>query len=436
MVRKIVAEELHDAKKIIGTFLDETHYDVLIEEDCDAYAPGTFDDSRMEDRVAFKFRKNFFSKEQQKEAYEGLRAAATPTNNRGTAAGTVRTGKNGNREWVTEYEEAVIRYFSKPHSILPGQEHPVTELRANKQNMLGPGAINTVWLASKPLAFESWVDATMALPADKQPAAAKDVLENYISSTTYANEVLSGIAGAFGRVPRCPYGRLAAYNERNQEMFDRGVPFLQTLDRAFADLLPSRHAAQKKFVNSIDEHFRIADTVFTTLTINKTFRTAAHLDAGDYGPGFSNLLVLSNDDNFTGGYLVLPEYRIAINVRPGDLLLIANHTAVHGNTPIVLGSETSERISVVAYAREDLGDLGTWEYEQTRKKFVEECRDNKEHPNWWSRFNGVYPGQWQSKEWFDYLVAELGEDEARANDPKIFELHTTATKSNLDCLFE
>ncbi len=358
MVRKIVAEELHDAKKIMGTFLDESHYDILIEEDCDAYAPGNFDDSRMEDRVAFKFRKNFFSKEQQKEAYEGLRAAATPTNNRGTAAGTVRTGKNGNR------------------------------------------------------------------------------VDNYISSTTYANEVLSGIAGAFGRVPRCPYGRLAAYNDRNQEMFDRGVPFLQTLDRAFADLLPSRHAAQKKFVNSIDEHFRIADTVFTTLTINKTFRTAAHLDAGDYGPGFSNLLVLSNDDNFTGGYLVLPEYRIAINVRPGDLLLIANHTAVHGNTPIVLGSETSERISIVAYAREDLGDLGTWEYEQTRKKFVEACRDNKEHPNWWSRFNGVYPGQWQSKEWFDYLIGELGEDEARVNDPKIFELHTTATKSNLDCLFE
>jgi hypothetical protein len=210
-------------------------------------------------------------------------------------------------------------------------------------------------------------------------------------------------------------------------MFERGVPFLQTLDRAFSELMPERHGAQKNFVDSLDEHFRIADTVFTTLTINKTFRTAAHLDAGDYGPGFSNLLVLSNDGDFTGGYLILPEFRIAVNVRPGDLLLIANHTAIHGNTPIVLGSEASERISIVAYAREDLKSLGTWDYEQTRKRYVDSCRDNKDHPHWWDRFTGVWAGMWQSKEWYDYLVAALGEDEARANDPAIFEIHNNGS---------
>lgn len=443
MVRKIVATELHDAKKLMGTFLDESHYDILIEEDCDAYAPAGCDLSTTlnckpdpncadcslgisEDRVAFKFRKNFFSKEQQKEAYEGLRAAATPTNNRGTAAGSVRIGKQGNREWVTEYEEAVIKYFSKPYNTITGDD-PLEELRANKEKMSEPGSLNTVWRSSVPIVFEDWVDATRKLPADEQKLAAKNILENNISATTYANEVLSGIAGAFGRTPRVPFGRLAAYNDHNPEMFQRGVPFIQTLDRAFAELLPERYAAQKKFVNSIDRHFRIADTVFTTLTVNKTFRTAAHLDAGDYGPGFSNLLVLSNDDNFTGGYLVLPEYRIAINVRPGDLLLIANHTAVHGNTPIVLGSETSERISVVAYAREDLSSLGTWEYEQTRKRYVESCRENKDHPHWWERFTGVWAGMWQSKEWYDYLVDALGEEEARANDPEIFAIHNSGS---------
>ena len=89
MVRKIVANEIFDSKHLLGTFLDESHYDILIEEDCDVYAPAGCDLSTTieckpetdcsdctrgisEDRVAFKFRKNFFSKEQQQAAYEGL----------------------------------------------------------------------------------------------------------------------------------------------------------------------------------------------------------------------------------------------------------------------------------------------------------------------------------------------------------------------------
>jgi len=38
----------------------------------------------------------------------------------------------------------------------------------------------------------------------------------------------------------------------------------------------------------------------------------------------------------TGGYLIFPEYRIAVNVRPGDLLLVSNHEIIHGNTEIKL----------------------------------------------------------------------------------------------------
>lgn len=442
MVRVITAKTHIDCKKLIGEFLDESHYDVLIDEDCDVFTPpgcdmitksecqpqtdcATCPRGITEDRVAFKLRKNFFSKEQQKEAYEGLRDAATATNNRGIAAGVKRTGKNGNRDWVTAFEQAVIKWFDTPpkksRARFSGMPHPVDELIAKRHLMSEPGDWNTVWFTSKKVDIMAWIEETKKLPEAEQRVAAKTLQNEHISSTTYANEVLSGIAGAFGRVPRVPYGRLAAFNEKHPEQFDRAIPFLRTLDKAFAELLPQRHTAQKAFVNTIDPHFRISDTVFTTLTVNKTFRTAAHLDAGDYGPGFSNLLVLSNDGNYTGGYLVLPEYRIAINVRPGDLLLIANHTAIHGNTPIVLGSEQSERISVVAYAREDLEGLGSWEYENIRRSFVEDRALNKEHPDWWERWNGVSPGMWHSEEWFDYLRSKMTESEARKYDPAIFE---------------
>ena len=428
MTKVIVADKKVDCDHLVGQFLDESHYDLLVEEDCDFYIPASsLDDKKPgEDRVAFKFRKNYFSKEQQEQAYLGLREAATPTNNRGLAAGP-RTGKQGNREWVTGFQEEVIKYFRKPATTVTGED--LLQEILNKRDSFQPiGNMHAVWLVRNPIDFEEWIAKTRVLPLEEQKKEAKRIVEDHISMTTYANEVLSGIAGAFGRVPRMPWGRLAAYHDKNQDKFDKAVPFLQTLDDAFKTLLPKRHAAQKSFTDKLDSKFRIADTVFTTLTVNKTFRTAAHLDAGDYGDGFSNLLVLSNDGNYSGGYLILPEYRVAVNVRPGDLLLIANHTAIHGNTPIELGSETSERVSVVAYAREDLAELGTWEYEQTRRAFVSMRKANKEHPDWWEQWNGVSPGMFKSQEWYDYLEQQMGEK-------VLLKYHPEARVSSLEDFF-
>ena len=107
------------------------------------------------------------------------------------------------------------------------------------------------------------------------------------------------------------------------------------------------------------------DTPFTTVTVNKNFRTAAHRDAGDLHEGFSNLTVVAKgDQQWTGGYLVLPEFRVAINIRPGDLLLINNHAGIHGNTELLPPEGKTladmERISLVCYFRENMLKLGSW----------------------------------------------------------------------------
>jgi len=435
MVKKIVAQQKHDCEHLLGTFLDERHFDTVIDFDCDFYVPPSCDIASAvdcdtgkdcascdrgigEDRVAFKLRKNYFSEQEQLDAYHGLKPAATVSNNRGTAAGLERVGTSGNRVYVTEYQEAVLKFFSKPYQTVTG-ESPLDDIK-NKRETLNKKNCANVWLNSKTIDFDLWVEQTSALTAEQQKIAARDLMENNISSTTYANAVNSGIAGAFGRVPRIPYGRLAAFNEKNAAGFAKSFPFLRSLDEAFKELLPKRYAAQRAFVDKLDPHFVIDTTTFTTLTVNSRFQTAAHLDAGDYGPGFSNLTVLSNDGNYTGGYLVLPEYRVAINIRPGDLLFVANHTAIHGNTPFVFGSPESDRVSVVAYAREDLENLGSWEYEQTRRRFIEGRIANKEHPEWWERWNGVSPGCFQSTEWRDYLVAEMGVEQAKRWDAALF----------------
>ena len=163
----------------------------------------------------------------------------------------------------------------------------------------------------------------------------------------------------------------------------------------------------------------------TTVTVNKTFRTAAHRDAGDYSAGLSNLLVLSNNGNYSGGYLVFPEVRIAVNVRPGDLLLVNNHEVIHGNTPIVLNDDAAERISLVCYLREKMLELGSKEYEDLRYQFVEDRRHNKEHPNQRKLWNGVSEGMWESQEWYDYLEEKGGREMAEKYHPEAYKKAST-----------
>jgi hypothetical protein len=429
MVKVIVAERKYDCSHLLGQFVDESHYDFLIEEDCDVYMPADCDLATQADcdkdcsscdtgadekRIVLKFRKNYFSKEQQDQAYIGLREAATETQNRGLAAGP-RADKLGNREWVTEYEYDILDYFLNPGANLFGAD-PIEEIReSHKNKKSSPSNRNNVWgisaVKKDNFVFEEWVEATKKLPEVEMIAAANHVIKKYVCATTYANGVMSGIAGWYDRYPRIPFGRATSYTAREPEKFAMAYPFLQSLAKGFKDLLPWRYNNQMEAAKKLDPRFLVPETPFTTITVNKTFRTAAHYDAGDLTTGLSNLLVLSNNGNYSGGYLIAPEYRVAVNVRPGDLLLINNHEVMHGNTPIVLNDEQAERISLVCYFREKMLELGSKEYEDCRYDFVEHRKNDKEHPEQRPLWNGVSAGMWDSKEWYDFCEKKLGHDE-------------------------
>jgi len=411
-VKVIVADKKIDCKHLIGQFVDENHYDHLIEEDTDVYMPAPYgEDPINEDRIVLKFRKNFFTKEQQDQAYAGLREAATETQNRGAAAGP-RGEKLGNREWVTEYESEMVEYFLDPYSGLAGD--PVEDIiKRYKGKPPTPSNRNNVWSIERTkktnFNFDQWVEKVRTLPRQEQIKEANIVADELICATTYANSVYSGIAGWFDRYPRIPYGRATSYTAKNPEKFALAYPFLQTLSNGFRDLLPKRYEAQMKAARQVDPRFLVPETPFTTVTVNKTFRTAAHYDVGDLNSGLSNLLTLSNDGRYSGGYLIAPEYRVAVNPRPGDLLLINNHDVMHGNTPIVC-EEGSERISLVCYFREKMLELGSWEYENCRYDFVESRRKDAEHPMQRKLWNGVSEGMWTSDEWYNYCRKNLGEE--------------------------
>jgi len=428
MVKTIVANEKLDCEHLLGQFLNESHYDYVIDEDCNFFGVPTCGIEEIgscvskdcsncpkgidEESVIFILRKNFFSDDEQKNALEGLKGAAKISFNRGLAAGP-KGETDPDREWITPLQREILKQFSSPNSNLFGED-PVDQIYKKYENIdMLSDFRGYAWISSKmkkdEFEFDRWVNETKKLPPEEQKKEAERVEKEYMSKTDYAASSVSGVAGWYGRYDRIPYGRATAYTEQNFDKFKLAFPLLQKLSKAFSELLPKRWAFQKSCIEKIDPEFHVPDTVFTTITVNRSFQTAAHRDSGDLHKGFSNLTVLNDGKNYSGGLLVLPEYRVAINIRPSDLLLINNHGGIHGNTPIIL-DEGAERYSVVCYFRENMLNLGEKVYEDCRHNFIEERRLNKDHPLWKPMWNGVSPGWYKSEEWYEYVEKNLGYD--------------------------
>ena len=110
-------------------------------------------------------------------------------------------------------------------------------------------------------------------------------------------------------------------------------------------------------------------TPFTTITCNRSWRTAAHVDKGDLKVGFGAMCCLGD---FGGCYLVFPRYRVAVNYQEGDVLLANVGHEVHGNTPLlnpdgsvpVVGREP-ERLTCVFYYQEKMAKCASTHDEET-----------------------------------------------------------------------
>lgn len=439
MVKVVTAKEWLNCEDKLGKYMEDSDYDVLVDSDMDFYSPTPFGEENGEANIIFKFRRGVFSEEEQLGAYDGLLGAAQPTQNRGLAAGTTR-GKNNNRDWVTPLHFDVMDHYINQSTSLFDEGDPIEAIVEKHKNSDGSDTRGMVWLRTKVTDggynYDTFFSEKMKEWKSMAPAAASAdaalVKQTFISDTTYANAVLSGIAGFFDRYPRIPYGRSTAYTEQNFDTYTQCYPFMRKLSSKFEELLPERFAVQNECADKLDPKFRVAgeDTPFTTITVNKNFRTACHRDAGDLTEGFSNLTVVAKGDrNWSGGYLVLPEFRVAINIRPGDLLLINNHAGIHGNTELLppegMTLADMERISLVCYFREKMLNLGSYEYETIRRNFVDHRRLNKEHKFWKHLWNGVSANMWDSDEWYNYLVERGGEEMLKQYHPEAVEEKTS-----------
>jgi len=188
-----------------------------------------------------------------------------------------------------------------------------------------------------------------------------------VNKNRRANRIMSSIIGTFDWHPRRPYCRTTAWTGKNTERFRSLYPLFQNIGNTMQKFVPERWGNQMTRARQTDPAWIVEGTPFTTMTVNNTYPTGVHQDKGDLDEGFSCLAVWRRGQ-YDGGFLTFPEWRFAVNMQDGDLLLMDAHQW-HGNTDLVLGSEDAERISLVLYYRTEMMACGTLE-EEAGKEFA------------------------------------------------------------------
>lgn len=176
---------------------------------------------------------------------------------------------------------------------------------------------------------------------------------------------------ATGRLPVC---RMTAWTAKNAEGWMQLGPLLRTIAGYFQAEVPDRYAVQAAAAAGLADGWTVPGTPFTTVTVNNTYSTGVHTDSGDLETGFSTLAV-ARRGTYTGGHLVLARYRVAVDMRDGDLLLFDAHEP-HGNTamhcphqakPLAKWcTEGCERVSLVSYFRTAMSRCDTPAAEQAK----------------------------------------------------------------------
>jgi len=224
-----------------------------------------------------------------------------------------------------------------------------------------------------------------------------------------SNPVNSSILGYFDSANGKRPCRLTKMSKDYFESYQNTLPFIQKMDTCFQTLYPEAH--QKQYLSASNSGYSIAQTAFSTITVNYNFQTALHVDKGDFKDGFGNLVVLSKD--MEGGHLLFPKYELAISLKNGDFLAMDVHQ-YHCNSPMTFKSPDGYRLSFVGYFRSSLNKCAQRDilHQQIQNLNTEALIDGifarsspikqvigtgKNHEEWWQResdrFRLVYKGR-------------------------------------------
>ena len=347
VVSKILTDE--EVKGIEGTWIDESHIKTpVLNESTDVY----YLNDNNEETLLLKFRKGVITDNEIRLGWQAYKDLAKPSRGRGASAGPIDTNNQywskrvvvNNKKWMTnylnpkglelkkKYDEMVLEDLIKLANEL---EVKYTDL--SKENLI----INII---------------------KKEGGVSKMKVNNQVASNPI------GFFDADNKMCNLPC-RLTHFTRTNFNKYQEGFPFLQKIDKLYKKLTPEAHKRQLDRANK-KPHLKISDTAFSTITINRNFRTALHRDAGDFREGFGNLTVIERG-KYHGGYTVFPQFGIGINLRNNDFVAMDVHQW-HANTQMYETEEDKKYNEAIPKVYKDnpaVGTAGLYEL-YTRISFV------------------------------------------------------------------
>lgn len=326
-----------DVDKLKGDRLNESHYDILIEDAVRVLKP----DGSLLCQIIRGAVNDMASCQILSDKIKGL------PDNRGTSTGKdLLTGQGSNRKRPVKSGENsnTTRVDKSAFRVL--LETPI-QTSKNRGSSTGNQTKNTKIL---------------------QNGSVSKTTQQIDPETGKYLEVNSGIIGYFDRYPRFPYARETSFLIKYRAEWQLLQPFINKVNDIFKEYAGDRYAIQKEIAERCAKEWIIGDTAFSTITVNKSYRTACHKDAGDLAEGFG-VMTYFQTGGLQGGYLVLPAYRVAIKLQHADVILFDVHEW-HGNTEIKPLSADAKRITCVFYLRDYLLRCGDAKYEIQRAKKV------------------------------------------------------------------
>ena len=142
--------------------------------------------------------------------------------------------------------------------------------------------------------FDDFKDMPIGWTDSRGNAAGGRSFQRADSNTTRWRRMNSDVVGFLDSDPRNPYCRMTMLS-RDHAALDAALPLAVEVNRVFRELAPDRWEAQRAYVETISPDFVIPGTVFTSITVNRNERTAAHTDANDYKPGLGVMAVLEGE---------------------------------------------------------------------------------------------------------------------------------------------
>lgn len=283
-------------------------------------------------------------------------------------------GEHLGSEWITNYIDYSVDIYDNNNNL-------ICKFR---KKAVDPQIADVGWNNYKDLAKASRVRGASAgmIDPDNTYWKKRTLATTSKWSTTYLNkdgqeskmkvnnQVASQALGYYEEskgIKKLPC-RLTTFTKLHYNKYKSGLPYINALNDRYKQLNYPKWKDQHNRAK-LKKEYSIDNTAYSTITINRNFRTAVHKDAGDFG-GWATLSVLERG-RYNGGCFMMIKYGIGIDMRHGDVLVADVHQ-YHANSEIWTTPEQdkyNESLPIVFKDNPEVGTIGL-DKKYTRISFV------------------------------------------------------------------